>query len=454
MRYVIVSKGVSIEFIQQQISIHRGKNVKAAPAMRQVFCDLDDAAAEKLKTTPGIAVRSVGKVATDIGVPRLVTRQPIVGPGLTPYEIMAAQQPTYAASQASIASQMYDLRALVDPPVLGSGVTIVIMDTGIRKTHRGLLEKVVYEVDFSGSETPNDVFSHGTAVAYMAAGGRHAPGEECGIAPGAYLMNIKVIGDDGMGTDESVILGMEEVMRLWAAAEAEGLSPFDPMYPNIINMSFGKVDNDDPDDPLRVAAQAFYEQSPPATSIYAAAGNAGPDPSTITLPASVKGIAAIGAITFVPYDIWSYSSRGPTLEGLTKPDYLFYGVDLLLASGGGDDAFEVKSGTSFSCPAYAGFWAIAMEGLPRIAPPETVAIFLETPTEEWMDVFGPILAAMSVKPVGAPVGKDDTYGYGMVIGSLVASQLGGVRGTSVSSLLEAIPAIAMLSMMPGLMSGV
>ncbi|GAI71092.1 unnamed protein product, partial [marine sediment metagenome] len=56
------------------------------------------------------------------------------------------------------------------------------------------------------------MFCHGTGVAYVAAGGVH--GEDAGVAPGASLWNIKVLEDDGTGSEENVVLGLEHVMEM------------------------------------------------------------------------------------------------------------------------------------------------------------------------------------------------------------------------------------------------
>lgn len=453
MRCVVTSKALPIDQIEREVRMRGGSNIRVAHASKQVFCEMDASAKATFEATGRLVVRVVGKVrAEQVGVPRKIVRRQYAGPMVTPYDIMYSQQPIYGASQATLSSQLYELRSVIDPPIIGSGATVAVLDTGIRKTHRGLVGKVVHEVNFTDSPSVNDVFSHGTAVAFMIAGGRHVYGEECGIAPGASLMNIKVIGDDGIGTDETVVLGLEELIRLWGVAEAQGLYPNDPMYPNIVNMSIGKPDNDDEDDPIRLGVMAVYATAPPAVAIYAAAGNGGPSPGTVTLPASMAEVGAVGALTFVPFEVWSYSSRGPTLAGLVKPDYSFFGVDMVLASSRGDDSFEMKSGTSFACPAYSGFWALAMDALPRMLPPEFVASLIETPTAQWQAAFGPFLAAMSVKPPSAPIGKDNNYGYGMPLGSLALAQIDTIAGGG-TSVLEMLPAMVLMSMLPALMGG-
>ena len=43
----------------------------------------------------------------------------------------------------------------------------------------------------------------------------------------------------GLGSDESIILGIDKACDLAEAARKKGLWPTDEMYPNVINLSLG-----------------------------------------------------------------------------------------------------------------------------------------------------------------------------------------------------------------------
>jgi serine protease AprX len=421
MRYAIVSKGLPLPDLQAECHRLGARNIRVARVSGQVFCDLEERAARRLKEIPGLAVKPVGKVYTDqVGAPTA----PTVGAAI------------YASSQAALSSLFYQARASLEPPALGAGFTIAILDSGIRKSHRGLEGKVVHEVDFTGSGTVEDEFDHGTGVAFLAAGGRHAPGEESGFAPAADLMNVKVLDASGEGTTESVVMGLEEVYALKQEALQRGLPPEEPMYPNTINMSFGAPDDGDPDNPIRVAVRQATGLD---LGVVAAAGNAGPSPSTIMVPATDPEVFAVGALTFVPFAVWGNSSRGPTLEGLTKPDIVFFGVDILTASSRSDVAFEVKSGTSFAAPCIAGGAAVGQEMVSRILGARVGA---KEATEG--------LQLLSRKPQGAPAEKDNDYGWGMPSGDLLFRALrGGVSAT----VMESVGPIAGLGLLGIMMTG-
>ncbi len=387
MRYSVISKVLTIPQMRDYVQRYGGRNIRTAPLMKQVFCDLDAEGYLKLKSVNGLVVKMLERVSTDQGAIPAVEVPTIVPP----------EEVYYTATQLLEACRFFDLRALFSPPLTGAGSTVVIVDSGIRKTHESLVGKVVYEKNFSTSSTPDDVFCHGTGVAYMVAGGVH--GYDAGVAPGAALWNIKVLGDTGECSEEAVVLALEHVMEKRGEALNQGLSMHDPMMPSIINMSLGSLDTGDPDSPMRVACQECLKLG---MGILAAAGNNGPAPGTITSPACDPMVVAVGALTVAPFTVWANSSRGPTKEGLTKPDFGCYGVNVMVAGAGSDTEYLIKSGTSFSTPVIGGLAALAIE-LPTRLGEE----FMPEPNCVQMVVDS------CVKPLGIALEQDNMYGWGM-----------------------------------------
>ena len=438
MRYSIISKGMPVSQIEAECRALGAKDVNVISALKQVFCDLEPEAADKLRAIPGLAVKETKEMRlSDMVVPEDT---------LSTYQSL---QSVYAASQGSLFTLLYNLRAAFAPPILGSVATAVVIDTGIRSTHRSLRGKIVYAENFSDSDTAEDIFDHGTGVAYLIAGGVHAAGQESGVAPGANLMNLKAIDDEGNGTNESVILALDKALALWQDAENKGLSIDDPMYPNIINMSVGSEDDGDPDDPIRLACREIYAKAGNKLLLYAAAGNAGPNPGTILLPAACEEVWAVGALTFEPFQIWPYSSRGPVAVGnLVKPDGVCPAVDILTASGIGDDAFVVKTGTSFACPIGVGSICLLGEMSQRYGMVEQM---LAMTRPDW-ELFAMLV---SRKPEGAPVPKDNDYGLGMPMGDLVLRRFGVTAGVDSSSMFNAVLGAGMIgAMMPAMIKAV
>ena len=269
MRYSITAKNISTERLELELKRVGARDVTRTKLLGQVFCELDEAQANRLADVPGLKVKPVREFKTD--------------------QVMTESPPVETLSDV-----FYLLRSNFTPPLTGTGLTVAVLDSGIRKTHQSLKSKVVYEANFTESVTPGDVFGHGTQVAFVVAGGMHTLGEKAGVSPGASVMNIKVISDEGIGSDESIILGIDKVCDLAETARKGGLWPTDDLYPNVINLSLGGEDDGDEDNPVRVAChQASVDYG---LDVVAAAGNFGPKMTTVTLPACDPEVIAVGAV--------------------------------------------------------------------------------------------------------------------------------------------------------------
>ena len=426
-RYAVISKGLNISQLKEEVERCGGRNLKVLSSVGQIFCHLDDSGRARLEATPGLVVKVVKKVGhQEVRAPVPILQAP-----------SATTPATYATSQSGLLSGFYAFRAAFDPPITGLGCTIAILDSGIRKSHEGLKGKVVYEENFSDSPTVDDIFDHGVGVAYIAAGGRHAPSEESGLAPDAYLWNMKVLDDNGEGSEENVVAAIERCIELDKEAIAKELPRTDPMNLGIINMSFGAPDDGDPDNPIRAAVRSAVEET--QLIPIAAAGNGGPAQQTITCPATDPLVIAVGSMTFSPFRVWDLSSRGPTKEGLVKPDVAGYGVRMLTASAKADDAYVVKSGTSFSAPVVSGGFATMWEGMRRQ--------YGEGYFEGVERIFE-MTPYMCVKPEDAPREKDNDYGWGLLSG-LVAAELGKgmVPMAAITEMVVPILGLGMVGMM-------
>lgn len=215
-------RGLPVNELQALLKRAGASNIRVAPRTGQVFCNLPMATIESLRAR-GLTVKPLGRLQTQ----QYEAYGPITG------------------TNAALAAFLDQAREVLTPPVLGEMWKVAVLDTGIRDSHIMLKGKVVHEKNFTGSPTATDVFDHGTAVAGLIAGGRPTPGEEQGVAPAAQLLNIKVLGDDGTGEEEDVVMGVEEAIEQGA---------------KIINMSFGTEDTGDPDSPVRVACRAAYDE--------------------------------------------------------------------------------------------------------------------------------------------------------------------------------------------------
>lgn len=245
----------------------------------------------------------------------------------------------------------------------GKGVKIAVLDTGVDATHPDLKGQVIGAKNFTTSPDTTDKVGHGTHVASIAAGtGAKSGGKYKGVAPGAKIINGKVLDDGGFGSDSEVLAGIE-----WAAAEGA----------DVVNMSLGGGDTP-AIDPLEAAVNKLSEEKGILFAI--AAGNEGDfGDQTIGSPGSAAAALTVGAVD--DKDVLAdFSSRGPGMDGALKPDVTAPGVDITAASAPGNQiAAEVGekpagymtiSGTSMATPHVAGAAALLKQQHPEWKYPE------------------------------------------------------------------------------------
>jgi serine protease AprX len=416
MRYSVISKGLTQSQLETEARKIGARDIRPAQHVGQVFCELDDWQARKLSQIPGLQVKPV----KEFRVSQLLMQA--------------------AAPPAESVSDVFNLlRSYFSPPLTGSGLTVAVLDSGVRKTHESLKAKVVYEANFTDSPGTGDVFGHGTQVAFCVCGGVH--GGKAGASPGGSVINIKVINDEGMGTDETIALGINEVCNMALKARTQGLYPTDEMYPNVINLSLGAPDDGDPDNPVRVACHKAIEEY--GLDVIAAGGNFGPKMTTITIPACDPEVIAVGGIlTLGDIEIWEKSSRGPTVQGETKPDFVIWGTDVEMASEKADDQYVTKSGTSFAAPLLSGLTGLLWESGRRA--------YGEAWYFRWTDArqYAPYFCT---KPQDAAVKKDNAYGFGLPAMGTMLGQIAAPTGTPDQQMTEMFPMLMMLSMISGVM---
>ena len=177
MRYSIISKGLTPAQLEIEAKRIGARNITKTMLLGQLFCELDEGQAKKLSQIPGLQVKPVKEFRAE-------------------QVVMQAAPP-----RTETVSEVFNLlRAYFMPPLTGSGLTVAVLDSGVRKSHESLRTKVVYEANFTDSPTAGDVFGHGTQVAFCACGGTPGMGEKAGASPGGSIMNIKVINDEGTWT--------------------------------------------------------------------------------------------------------------------------------------------------------------------------------------------------------------------------------------------------------------
>ncbi|MEV0980831.1 S8 family serine peptidase [Streptomyces sp. NPDC049915] len=237
----------------------------------------------------------------------------------------------------------------------GKGVKIAVLDTGVDASHPDLKSQVVAAKNFSAAKDATDHFGHGTHVASIAAGtGAKSKGTFKGVAPGARILNGKVLDDNGSGDDSGILAGME-----WAAQQGA----------DVVNLSLGGYDTPDID-PLEAEVDKLSADKGILFAI--AAGNEGPE--SVGSPGSADAALTVGAVDGKD-KLADFSSTGPRVgDGAIKPDVTAPGVDITAAAAKGSvidrevgenpAGYLTISGTSMATPHVAGAAALLKQEHP------------------------------------------------------------------------------------------
>jgi serine protease AprX len=295
------------------------------------------------------------------------------------------------------------------PGVTGQGVVVAVLDSGIA-SHKALTGKVLASVSMIAGEPTTDEYGHGTHVAGIITGtGTYAAGVTTqyagGIAPGAQVVNVRVLGDDGVGNTSDVIAGIDWVISNKAKYNIK-----------IMNLSLGHAVTEPVlFDPLCAAVERAYRAG---IIVIAAAGNAGkladgtPVLGGIASPGNSPYAITVGATnTFGTAsrdddEVTTYSSRGPTkYDNNAKPDLAAPGNKIISLeaansyipthyptehiAGSGNNAYLRMSGTSMSAPMITGAAALLLQAQPSLTSAQ-VKFLLQTGSTYMVDagVFG------------------------------------------------------------------
>ncbi|MTI66277.1 MAG: peptidase S8 [Firmicutes bacterium] len=246
----------------------------------------------------------------------------------------------------------------------GKKVTVAVIDTGVTP-HNDLIKpknRIVGFKDFvNGKNKPYDDNGHGTHVAGIIAGNGYASNKKySGIAPEANILAVKALDESGSGNTSDIVSAIEWVIETKDVYDTK-----------ILNLSLGSpATNPYSSDPL---ARAAEEAVRAGITVVAAAGNSGPSAKTILCPGNSPSVITVGAIddnkTPEPNDdfIAPFSSRGPTKDGIKKPDVVAPGVDIMSLSNAGSNYVSL-SGTSMATPVVSGSCCLLYQKAKKINP--------------------------------------------------------------------------------------
>lgn len=317
-----------------------------------------------------------------------------------PVALTASNEDYTSAIEADVAASQFALD--------GTGVGVAIIDSGVAD-HPDLhnangASRVVYSQSFvPGDTTTSDKYGHGTHVAGLVGGTGASSGvangylmKYAGVAPNVNIINLRVLDQNGSGTDSQVIAAIQQAIALKNTYNIR-----------VISMSLGRpVFESYTLDPVDQAVESAWKAG---IVVVVAAGNNGRDNSmgtrgfaTIGVPGNDPAVITVGATrtmgssTRVDDAIASYSSKGPTLiDHLVKPDLVAPGNRMvsLLASGSTLDqkykGYEVGpllgtakyfrlSGTSMATPLVSGAVALMLQKTSTLTPDQVKARLMKS----------------------------------------------------------------------------
>ena len=300
----------------------------------------------------------------------------------------------------------------------GEGVVIAVLDSGVDNEHRSLNDfddeddepdldpnsyddqKWVAGYDATsqasnpdGSQDPDDGQGHGTHVAGIALGTGDSSRVHIGAAPGAFLVDVKVLTDSGGTNSQNSLNGIQWMINNQDTDWGNGAKGI-----QIGQMSFGSIGNPVAQNSgdngtgaeARLVNNATYDAG---IACVVAAGNDGIQ--RIASPGSADGAITIGSadnadtINRTDDFMASYSNSGPRESDNDdddwdelKPDLVAFGSGIYSASAAtgtsfpgtprpeADNSYESKDGTSMATPMVSGVVALMLQADPSISPVE------------------------------------------------------------------------------------
>ncbi|MHA0041963.1 S8 family peptidase [Deinococcus sp. PEB2-63] len=206
-----------------------------------------------------------------------------------------------------------------------SGVKAYIIDTGINTAHTNFGGRAIWGTNTTGDGNNSDCQGHGTHVAGTVGSATW------GVAKGATLVAVKVLGCDGSGTNSGVIAGVNWAVTNKGTAAA------------VANMSLGGGASQAVDDAVNTAASKNLIMA-------VAAGNENQNACNVS-PARAASAITVGSTTNT--DARSSFSNFGTCVDLFAP-----GSNITSTWIGSTTATNTISGTSMATPHVAGAAAL------------------------------------------------------------------------------------------------
>jgi len=274
----------------------------------------------------------------------------------------------------------------------GTGVTIYVLDTGVRSTHQEFGGRASCGFNgYDGIEPCEDNNGHGTFDAAAAAGATY------GIAKNAEIVNVRVLKENLNGSITRIIAGLEYVAT-------EKLN--NPTRPMVINMSLSSTPSGwfngclsdffelefefgcwfqraGRAEDLMVAAESLVDMGVPVVASVSNVIFSLPWDACFTSPARSSKVIAVGASTEID-TVAGFSQYGLCV------DIFAPGENIVSAWDYSDQGTNRGDGTSASAAFVSGVAALYLQKDPSMTPAELKsAILRDASTGLWLGLFSP-----------------------------------------------------------------
>ena len=258
----------------------------------------------------------------------------------------------------------------------GKGVTVAVIDTGVKANHEDLPN--LRRVEVTNGKEPlglEDATGHGTHVAGIigAAMGNGKGG--AGIAPGATILSLRVVNAAGYIYDSALIAALRTAVKNGA---------------QIVNISIGGTAYN------AVFQKVINEAAEAGVTVVAAMGNDGTN--CLNYPAGYDNV--IGVVSVDRTNNRASGSSYGTWGDVAAPGASIYSTTYT-------GSYGPKSGTSMASPVVAGVAALYKSVHPNATPAQITARLKATATRGGSDLGAGIVnaaAALSEKP-GIPTAE-------------------------------------------------
>jgi len=349
--YIAVMKKAAVADAHEAVATRfKGKKMAIGSRFRAVHLSASDEDLKELLAHPEVEYVERNQIARAVATVNATKK--ISCPATQEEPLSWGQKRVTAQSASDV------LDTFAHDPNWGAGVTVYVLDTGVRITHEEFGTRAEWGANFAGGAN-QDNNGHGTHCAGTIAGKTY------GVAKAAKIVAVKVLSDFGSGSYSGIISGIE-----WAAQNGKGVA----------NMSLGGGFSAALNDAVNAATAE-------GVIFSNAAGNSNANSCTFS-PASAEDGVCVGSTELASKNGDQVDSRSSFSNYGSCNTIFAPGSSIVAAYRGSDSAYATLSGTSMAAPHVAGVLAIGMQQNPGYSPAQLKQWVVDTSMSDMVENAG------------------------------------------------------------------